>query len=331
MTKSTSRITKTKSTKVQLFDQDDYKSHLLNVDKQSWLSKAIEDRTKVKFENNEIKNILDSYINAVNNFYQSSIGINNINETDTINYFITPFLNSILPKKFKTAEYRLPEQNIRLDSVIYDQSKYDINGVKNDVNSEFVFFEYKKANIFYNGNSSDIYDVAMAHGLLQKQSAKSSDDKFVLKGAQSRQMVQYLDATRLLHSGNTSAGIITNGLSYYFMIANGCDNTGCCQTWSILYTLDIAELVKEYIDTNEYLTAKIKIEAFVNLIETFMNGKKRKNFIEWYNNQYNKIKASIDIFNNDDESFENYKKAIKLFGNTNTLTTARNFRHYIGY
>lgn len=322
-----------RNNKIKLFREYDYKSRLLNIDKYEWIKELLEARYKENISVNKINSILNTFNTAVDKFYTSNIGIHNVNEQDTIAYFIEPFLYCVLPDMYKTNEFRLPEQNIRLDSVIYDSSKY-VDGEIVDDDSNFVFLEYKKAGIFSKSYSDDVYVVAKEHGLLQKQSSKSDADKYVLKGLQSRQMVQYLDATKSVWRGNckdcinTSAGIITNGLSYYFMICDGNDAKASNQTWSILYKLDIAELAYS-MNIEEAQTA---IGTFLGLINTFMSNSKRADFFRWYHNQYNKISNSIKNINTTKDDYDAYVE--KILKNRKTangiLTTYNNYKKSLG-
>lgn len=319
--------------KIKLFRDEDYKSRLLNMDKYEWIKDLIEAKYDKKISVSKTQDILNNFNKAVSNFYASNIGIHNINEADTVSYFIEPFLYGVLPNMYRTSEFKLPEQNIRLDSVIYDSSKYK-DGEIVDADSNFVILEYKKASIFSKSHSGDVYDVAKEHGLLQKQSSKSTDDKYVLKGGQSRQMVQYLDAVKSLgnteysHGKNTSAGIITNGLSYYFMVCDGNDAIASNQTWSILYKLDIAELAHS-MNIGE---AEKAIGTFLGLIDVFMSNRKRADFFKWYHNQYSSISKSIKSINTDRKYYNDYVD--KIIRNrktaTNVLTTYNNYKKSIG-
>ena len=322
-----------KNNKIKLFRESDYKSRLLNIDKYEWIKELLEARYKENISVTNVNSILNTFNAAVNKFYVSNIGIHNVNESDTITYFIEPFLHCVLPNMYKTQEFRLPEQNIRLDSVIYDCSKY-VDGDIVDDDSNFVFLEYKKAGIFSKSHSDDVYAVAKEHNLLQKQSSKSDIDKYALKGAQSRQMVQYLDATKSVWSEgckdciNTSAGIITNGLSYYFMVCDGNDAKASNQTWSILYKLDIAELAYS-MNIKEAQTA---IGTFLGLIKIFMSNKKRADFFRWYHNQYNKINSSIKNINTTKDGYDDYVEKVLKNRKTATgiLTTYNNYKKSLG-
>ena len=319
--------------KIRLFREEDYKSRLLNIDKYEWIRELLEARYKENISAAKISSILNSYDNMVRKFYASNIGIHNVNEADTVTYFIEPFLYLLLPTMYKTSEFKLSEQNIRLDSVIYDSSKY-INGKVIDSDTNFIFLEYKKAGIFSKSYSDDVYTVANEHGLLQKQSSKSDVDKYVLKGGQSRQMVQYLDAVKSIGSTdykagmNTSAGIITNGLSYYFMVCDGNDSNASNQTWSILYKLDIAELAQSK-DINE---AQVSIGTFLGLINVFMSNSKRADFFTWYRGLYKRVSNSIKTLDTDDTGYNTYVSKVLKHRTTATsiLTTYNNYKKILG-
>lgn len=319
---------------VQIFRENDKRSRLLNLDKTVWITERLESKFNENplLTSDNVNNVIRVFNNSVEAFNKSveySGDIILINEADTVSYFIDPFISALLPNLHVTKEYKLHEQGSRLDAVYYTKEHID----KLDDNTNFIFMEYKKASARASKLTNTVYDVAKEHGLLQKQSVKSTELRYVLKGQWSQQMVQYLEAVKSINGGNTSAGIITNGLSYYFMMANGNDKEACHHSWSIVYCLDIAEIVEDYNNGINVEEAEIKLNTFVGLVYTFLSNSGRDSFFKWYKNTYAGIERRLRVICNNYEAGEVYDKYYKLLNSNNTVdravATINNFKKYM--
>lgn len=325
--KNTKRVVKNVA---QIFKPEDNRSKLLNVDKAAWLENRLEAESNKNpiLSSSDVIDILDTFIKSEESFVRATniSNVVDINEADTISYFISPFIKKLAPKLSVLNEYKIFELKSRLDAVIYDAA---INN-KSDKDANFVFMEYKKAGLWTGKNGAkarSIYELAHEHGLLQKH--HKDELKHVLKINVAKQMILYLEATKTIGGGNTSAGIITNGLSYYFMFNDGNDPTACNQSWSILYSIDLAEIVERYINGGycDIQEAEIKLNTFIDLIYKFISNKKRKEFISWYRGIYNIYETGLATIYSNPDLEEGYKKYKKL-NNNNPVSPYYDFEKF---
>lgn len=294
---------------IQLMNEKDSRSKLLNMNKRVWLKGALEtymtQTNGALISINDTNNILNKYNGFITKFNKSQIGIKNVNEATTVDVFILPFLQLVFSGiTFKAREHSLVESGSKLDILMYKASDYNSDGLKINKDSGSVFIECKKASLFSSKViKNTVEDVAAAHPLLAKHGKDRDRDRLIIKGAQRRQMVDYLDSTKLTDGECTSLGVITNGLSYYIMMACYNDPNSTNQSSSILYELNVAELAKAYRTRDKAkkqsvrLEAQKKISTFINIVLTFMSLSDRRTFIDWYKAEYNSIYINVSNAN----------------------------------
>lgn len=292
---------------MRYLNRTDANSNVANMNKHIFCDTLEKHMLKAgKLTRKEVASIIDAFNNGVKEIQSSQTDLTNVTEKDTQEKLIIPVIQNMLPNtKGTIREHSLFMPNIKFDIMVYDSTEYDKNEhLKHDWAS-FVIVESKKLAIFANGKNDTILSIAQQHGLLTK-TAKTQDvtnkhvqyDTNILKGAQQKQMLAYLDATKQTYADEPlSLGIITNGLSYYVMMALYNDPNSVNQTWSILYKLDLAELVEEYNNKRNTSTVTNKISTFVNIIKTFEDLRKASDFAKWYKIEFEKIHKLIDNTN----------------------------------